>query len=203
MLLPAEAEPSDVDHLRFAVGLRGYRMDQVDQVLDELRDQLAAKDRKIAGARGRDCLRHGTAGPTAGPAPEAAGTCRRDTGSSAPAATAPGLDRPRTRSIRCPAAPPRGARWPWWVQVVGVYLAARLVSAWIFMAAALHQGVNPWFPAKPDYWNFINIWDARWYGEVLANGYPRAADGRAGTVQENAWAFYRCFPTLGRCALGA
>ena len=48
VLLPEEAEPSDVDHLRFAIGLRGYRMDQVDQVLDELRDQIAAKDRKIA-----------------------------------------------------------------------------------------------------------------------------------------------------------
>ncbi|MDR7082343.1 DivIVA domain-containing protein [Arthrobacter ginsengisoli] len=48
VLLPAKPEPSDVDRLRFAVGLRGYRMDQVDQVLDELRDQLAAKDRKIA-----------------------------------------------------------------------------------------------------------------------------------------------------------
>lgn len=48
VLLPAEVEPSDVDRLRFAVGLRGYRMDQVDQVLDELREQLAAKDGKIA-----------------------------------------------------------------------------------------------------------------------------------------------------------
>ena len=48
VLLPENAEPSDVDRLRFAVGLRGYRMDQVDQVLDELRDQIAAKDRKIA-----------------------------------------------------------------------------------------------------------------------------------------------------------
>jgi DivIVA domain-containing protein len=48
VLLPADAGPSDVDRLRFAVGLRGYRMDQVDQVLDELRDQLAARDRKIA-----------------------------------------------------------------------------------------------------------------------------------------------------------
>lgn len=47
VLLPAEAEPSDVDRLRFAVGLRGYRMDQVDQVLDDLREQLVAKDRKI------------------------------------------------------------------------------------------------------------------------------------------------------------
>ena len=48
VLLPADVESSDVDRLRFAVGLRGYRMDQVDQVLDELRDQLAARDRKVA-----------------------------------------------------------------------------------------------------------------------------------------------------------
>jgi len=67
------------------------------------------------------------------------------------------------------------------------------------MAAALHQGVNPWFPAKPDYWNFINIWDARWYGEVIRNGYPQVlpVDG-SGNVQENAWAFYPLFPMLGR-----
>ncbi len=48
VLLPARAEPSDVDRLRFAIGLRGYRMDQVDQVLDELRDQLTAKDRRVS-----------------------------------------------------------------------------------------------------------------------------------------------------------
>ncbi|MFJ5954874.1 DivIVA domain-containing protein [Paenarthrobacter sp. NPDC092416] len=47
VLLPSEAKASDVDGVRFALGLRGYRMDQVDQVLDELRDQLAAKDREI------------------------------------------------------------------------------------------------------------------------------------------------------------
>ena len=95
------------------------------------------------------------------------------------------------------------ARWPWWVQVSVLYIAARLVSASIFMAAALHQGVNPWFPAKPDYWSFINIWDARWYGEILQNGYPEIlpTDG-AGTVQENAWAFYALFPFLGRALAG-
>jgi len=47
VLLPAEARPSDVDSLRFALGLRGYRMDQVDQVLDDLRDQLRAKGLEI------------------------------------------------------------------------------------------------------------------------------------------------------------
>lgn len=101
------------------------------------------------------------------------------------------------------AAGARAAHWPWWVQVGGLYLGARLISACIFMAAALHQGINPWFPAKPDYWSFVNIWDARWYGEVLANGYPEVlpTDG-AGTVQENAWAFYALFPLLGRLLSG-
>jgi DivIVA domain-containing protein len=47
VLLPEHARPEDVDQVRFALGLRGYRMDQVDQVLDDLRDQLAARDREI------------------------------------------------------------------------------------------------------------------------------------------------------------
>ena len=51
VLLPADPKPSDVDHIRFALGLRGYRMDQVDQVLDELRDHLAVKDAEIATLR--------------------------------------------------------------------------------------------------------------------------------------------------------
>ncbi|MDQ1055368.1 hypothetical protein QE394_003296 [Arthrobacter sp. SORGH_AS 212] len=90
-------------------------------------------------------------------------------------------------------------RWSWWAQVSAIYVVSRLVSACIFMAAALHQGPNPWFPAKPDYWNFINIWDARWYGEVIANGYPsRLPTDALGNVQENAWAFYPLFPALAR-----
>lgn len=104
---------------------------------------------------------------------------------------------------RVAAAGARVARWPWWAQAGGLYVAARFVSACIFMAAALHQGVNPWFPAQPDYWNFINIWDARWYGEALKNGYPEIlpTDG-AGNVRENPWAFYPLFPVLGRVLAG-
>lgn len=51
VLLSAAATPSDIDRLRFAVGLRGYRMDQVDQVLDDLREQIATKDREIERLR--------------------------------------------------------------------------------------------------------------------------------------------------------
>lgn len=95
------------------------------------------------------------------------------------------------------------ASWPWWVQISLVYIAARLVSACIFMAAALQQGVNPWFPPAPDYWNFITIWDGRWYAEAANNGYPSVLPLNAsGNVSENPWAFYALFPFLGR-AIGA
>ncbi|UUL77685.1 DivIVA domain-containing protein [Pseudarthrobacter sp. Fe7] len=53
VLLPERAVPEDVTRLRFSLGLRGYRMDQVDQVLDELRDQLAERDAELAELRGR------------------------------------------------------------------------------------------------------------------------------------------------------
>ncbi|MFE4198562.1 hypothetical protein ACFRJ9_22165 [Paenarthrobacter sp. NPDC056912] len=91
------------------------------------------------------------------------------------------------------------AGWPWWLQVSLIFIAARLVSACIFMAAAIHQGTNPWFPPAPDYWNFITIWDGRWYQEAADNGYPSdlPVDGN-GVVKENAWAFHALFPFLAR-----
>ncbi|MCP2047496.1 UNVERIFIED_ORG: DivIVA domain-containing protein [Paenarthrobacter nicotinovorans] len=66
VLLPAEARPSDVDSLRFALGLRGYRMDQVDQVLDDLRDQLRARDLEIErlGVQVRELSGDGETGRT-------------------------------------------------------------------------------------------------------------------------------------------
>jgi DivIVA domain-containing protein len=66
VLLPADAEPADVDHVRFSLGLRGYRMDQVDQVLDELRDQLAAKETELAELRVRLLDAERAAPPEAG-----------------------------------------------------------------------------------------------------------------------------------------
>jgi hypothetical protein len=93
--------------------------------------------------------------------------------------------------------------WPWWLQVAVLYVAARLVSACIFIAAARQQGPNPWFPPAPDYWNFINIWDARWYSRIITDGYPSPLPtDAAGNVQENAWAFYPLFPALGRALAG-
>lgn len=43
---------SDFDDLVFDVGLRGYRMSQVDGVVDRLRRELREKDEEIAVLRG-------------------------------------------------------------------------------------------------------------------------------------------------------
>ncbi len=40
-------DTEDIDRLRFSVGLRGYRMQEVDQVLDRLSAELAARDARI------------------------------------------------------------------------------------------------------------------------------------------------------------
>ena len=42
----------DLDRLRFSVGLRGYRMDEVDLVLDRLSDELRLRDAELAQLRG-------------------------------------------------------------------------------------------------------------------------------------------------------
>jgi DivIVA domain-containing protein len=41
-------EPVDVDDVHFAVAFRGYRMDQVDSVLDRLSEELIRRDQHIA-----------------------------------------------------------------------------------------------------------------------------------------------------------
>ncbi|MCG2624493.1 DivIVA domain-containing protein [Arthrobacter sp. I2-34] len=57
VLLPDHPRAEDIDSIRFSVALRGYRMDQVDEVLDALRAELAAKEALI-----RELARTGPAG---------------------------------------------------------------------------------------------------------------------------------------------
>ena len=46
--LPSGAGPDDVDGLRFSPALRGYRMDEVDRVLDQVVVELRHRDGEIA-----------------------------------------------------------------------------------------------------------------------------------------------------------
>jgi DivIVA domain-containing protein len=55
VVLPERPTADDVDRLRFSLGFRGYRMDQVDEVLERLRDRIADQDREIRALK--DCDR--------------------------------------------------------------------------------------------------------------------------------------------------
>lgn len=56
-------EPADVDRVRFGLAFRGYRMSEVDEVLDRLHEELAARDAEVARLRA-------LAEPGAGESPE-------------------------------------------------------------------------------------------------------------------------------------
>jgi DivIVA domain-containing protein len=53
VLPPDEVGPPDVERLRFSLAFRGYRMDEVDDVLDRLTAELTARDARIAELEGR------------------------------------------------------------------------------------------------------------------------------------------------------
>lgn len=46
--LPEQPQAADVDAVRFDTALRGYRMSEVDARLEELRDELAERERTLA-----------------------------------------------------------------------------------------------------------------------------------------------------------
>jgi DivIVA domain-containing protein len=46
-----DVAPQDVDAIRFSVGFRGYRMDEVDEVLDRLGLELGAREEEIRQLR--------------------------------------------------------------------------------------------------------------------------------------------------------
>ena len=56
--LPERPEAVDVDAVRFDTAVRGYRMDDVDDRLRVLRDELAARERTVAGLRAEHPAEH-------------------------------------------------------------------------------------------------------------------------------------------------
>lgn len=100
-------------------------------------------------------------------------------------------------------APPQqasGFRRPWglwWVRVLAVYVASRVVSTVLLLIFASVQGQNPWTGAHPDYFSFATIWDGLWYNIVAVSGYPSTLPSVDGIhVTENAWAFMPGYPGL-------
>ncbi|HEX4792056.1 MAG TPA: DivIVA domain-containing protein [Actinospica sp.] len=62
----------DVDKVRFSVGARGYRMDEVDDVLDRLAYEIDVRERRIAELEGHAPAEDGVAESAHAPAAEQA-----------------------------------------------------------------------------------------------------------------------------------
>jgi hypothetical protein len=99
----------------------------------------------------------------------------------------------RTTGVR-----PDPRTWPWWVQTLAVYAAARLLSAVVLLVVARAQAANGWTGASPGYVDYTGLmWDASWYRSIAEHGYPATLPvGADGLVQQNAWAFFPLFPML-------
>lgn len=93
----------------------------------------------------------------------------------------------------------RLARAAWWVRVLAVYAATRVLTFLLFLITAATQGDNYWTKANPAYFDFLNIWDAEWYQKIYTNGYPTQLPlSETGAVLQNEWAFMPGFPTTVR-----
>jgi hypothetical protein len=86
---------------------------------------------------------------------------------------------------------------PWWVKVLVIFAASRLVSTIILLAFAAIQPANPWTLAHPDYFSFAGLWDGAWYHLVVTNGYPTTLPLTSdGHINQNTWAFLPAYPLL-------
>lgn len=87
----------------------------------------------------------------------------------------------------------------WWVKVIAIFVASRVITTSILLVFANLQGPNAWTGAKPGYFDFARIWDGNWYYIVSAVGYPTTLpltdDGHIG---ESAWAFMPGYPAIVR-----
>ncbi|EAR24576.1 integral membrane protein [marine actinobacterium PHSC20C1] len=90
----------------------------------------------------------------------------------------------------------------WWLAVIGIFAASRVVTTSILLAYASVQPPNSWTGANPDYFSFAKIWDGHWYYIIALAGYPSELPlDDAGHVAENAWAFMPGYPAVVRVVM--
>jgi hypothetical protein len=83
--------------------------------------------------------------------------------------------------------------------VIAIWALSRVVTTTLVVALASVQGPNAWTGARPNYVDFANIWDARWYNIVAGWGYPSVLPvAPTGHIAENAWAFMPGYPLVVR-----
>jgi hypothetical protein len=110
-------------------------------------------------------------------------------------------------------APPL-RRW-WWVAPLAIYAVTRIINAVMMVAASAHQMPIEQFrssggnyfttgagTAPGGYLSIATNWDAQWYWEIAANGYPHELPtNHSGDIGANPWAFYPMYPMTVRLVM--
>ncbi|MEV8254766.1 hypothetical protein AB0O95_12470 [Rhodoglobus sp. NPDC076762] len=90
----------------------------------------------------------------------------------------------------------------WWIAVIAIFVASRVVTTSLLLWFASIQGQNAWTGPHPDYFSFAKIWDGHWYFIISLAGYPSELPvTESGHVGENAWAFMPAYPALVRVVM--
>ncbi len=88
---------------------------------------------------------------------------------------------------------------PWWVKILLIFVASRVITTLIVLVVARHQDAvdMPLSSANPGYFDYAVIWDGAWYKFVAGWGYPAILPVTPdGHVTENAWAFMPAYPSV-------
>lgn len=90
------------------------------------------------------------------------------------------------------------------MSLLALYLASRLFTTSLLLVAwGIGHGVAiAHFDGGPDFWQFLQSWDGKYYARIALHGYPSQLPvDSSGTVQKNAWAFLPVYPALIRCLM--
>lgn len=86
---------------------------------------------------------------------------------------------------------------PTWARIFIIYIVSRIITTVIMLSFASHETQTWQTSATPNYLEFANIWDAKWYARVAEGGYPSVLPvDDAGHITESAWAFMPVYPFL-------
>ncbi len=86
---------------------------------------------------------------------------------------------------------------PWYLKVLAIFVASRIVTTVILLVVAGLQRASDRTGDSPGLIEFSSIWDGQWYWTINLGGYPDEIPRHEnGDAKENAWAFLPAFPYL-------
>lgn len=100
-----------------------------------------------------------------------------------------------------------GRDYRWWVAILGMYVASRLLTTTLMLSLFVAATVGGWqFNSSrmdPTFFTFSGSWDGSYYSQVVEQGgYPTTLPlDSDGSIQQNPWAFLPLYPIVVRAIM--